>query len=137
MGIREITCRYDSELANEQGEKFHRAWELDILDTTLVLERYGSLCGWSELKLKKKEREVYRIIKLFGGEERTEYFFHRLTRVYNGDQFSFVEYITRIAEKGRFPATEKDIPAGLDFNIKDLYHENLQKILDPEALLRS
>ncbi len=136
MGIREITYRYDSTSTNENGEKLHKAWELDISNNTLVLERYGSFCGWSELKLKKKEREVYRITKLFGGEERTEYFFHRLTRAYNGDQFSFVEYITRVAEKGRFPAAEEDIPAGLDSNIRDLYRENLQKILDPETLLR-
>ncbi|MBI3190609.1 hypothetical protein HYZ41_02810 [archaeon] len=131
--MQEITSEYDTELANEEGQKLHRAWKLDVLNDILVLERYGSPCGWAELRLKKKGLEVYRIMKPWGSEERTEHFFNQPKRVYTGDQFSFVEYIAQIAGQGRFPTAEEYVRAGLDTDVEKQYRDNLQKILDTET----
>ena len=99
MSIREITSKYKTSLSNEEGQPLHRVWRLSILGNILLLERYGSFCGWSELKLKQNGAEIYRITKPWGSEERKEYFFNQLKRVYVGDQFSFIEYLTQIAKQ--------------------------------------
>jgi len=133
MGMREITSEYNTETTNEEGQKLHRIWELGVLGDILLLERYGSFCGWAELKLKKNGLEVYRIVrKPWGSEERTEYFFNHPARVYVGDLFSFVEYITQTAEHERFPSAEEHVQADLDVDIERLYSDNLQRILSIE-----
>lgn len=132
MSIREISSGSDTELTND-GQKLHQVWELGVLDDVLVLERYGSFCGWTELKLKRKGLEVYRIVKPWGSEKRTEYFFNQLTRVYIGDRLSFVEYITQIAELEKFPAAENFVQAGLKPDTERQYRDALRKILNIEV----
>ena len=107
MSIRDITSGYNLELVNEEGQQLHKVWELDALDDILLLERYGSFCGWSEIKLKKKDVEVYRIKKPWGSQERSEFFFNQPARIYVEDQFSSVEYVMQVAECGRFPSAEE------------------------------
>ena len=130
MKIREITSKYKSGIEID-GQPLHKVWRLNVLGTILFLERYGSFCGWAQLRLVKEGVEVYRITKPFGsGTERTEFFFDRQIRNYVGDQFSFVEYITSIAEQQRIPDTQEYVRAGLDVKIEEQYKEYIQRILD-------
>ena len=133
MGTREITTEYISRLTEEERKKIHRVWELKVLDDILILERYGSMCGWSELKLKKGKTTVYHLTKPFGSERRKEHFFGLPTRTYTGNQFSFVEYISIIAEQERLPLTEEFIQAGLEPRIEKQYRYYLQRIQDTPA----
>ena len=134
MVEREITSEYDTSLTNSDGQKIHRVWELIIFDQAFVFERYGSICGWAELKLKKKGLEVYRITKPWCKERRTEYFFDQQERVYWRDQFSFVEYLAYLSKNERFPTTEEFVRKGLNLNVERLYRESFQKILVMEVL---
>ncbi|GEM_PF-3386360 len=128
MGTRDITAEYTSSLTDEDREKIDQVWELICLDHLLVLERYGSMCGWSELKLKKGKLTVYNLVKHWGGIRRTEHFFGQQTRTYDGNQFSFVEYISIIAEQERFPSAQEYLQAGLDVEVEKQYRDYFQRI---------
>ncbi len=128
MGTREITAEYTSKLTDEEKEKIHKVWELGVLGDILILERYGNMCGWSELKLKKGKATVYRLTKPWGSERRKEHFFGLPTRTYEGDQFSFVEYISVIAEQEKIPPAEEFVQAGLEPRIENQYRYYLQRI---------
>jgi len=90
----------------------HRAWEISIDGQTLILKRYGSFCRWNKLTLEKGSEEVYRIqLKEhygFGDKEdlglRVEFFNDRFFRAYQGNQFSFVEYIPLMGLVNKFPS---------------------------------
>ncbi len=131
MGTREITAEYTSKLTDEEREKIHQVWELGVLGDILILERYGSMCEWSELKLKKGKVTIYNLTKLpWGSERRKEHFFGLPTRTYEGDQFSFVEYISIIAEEERVPSAEELVQTGLEPRIEKQYRYYLQRIQD-------
>lgn len=131
MGTREVSSVYRGLI--DDGQQLHRVWELDVLGNILLLERYGSMCGWNQIKLKKNGAEVYRIVKPWSCEERTEFFFNQLTRSYMGDKFSFVEYIDLIVEQERFLESQEYVQAGLDVEVEKQYRNNLQKILDAKT----
>ncbi|HLD73042.1 MAG TPA: hypothetical protein VJA23_05665 [Candidatus Nanoarchaeia archaeon] len=133
MGTRDITREYPLEFANEKGEKIHRAWELGVQGDILILERYGSMCGWSELRLKKGSVTVYKITKPWSTERRTEHFFDQPIRTYDGDQFSFVEYISVIAEQERVLSAPEYVQAGLDMEVEKQYRDYFQRIMDTKA----
>ncbi len=133
MGTRNITGEYTSSLTDEEREKIHQVWGLGVQGDILILERYGSMCGWSELRLKKGKLMVYNLVKPWGRERRTEYFFGQQTRTYDGDQFSFVEYISVIAEQERFPPAQEYLQAGLDAEVEKQYRDNFKKIMDTKA----
>jgi hypothetical protein len=133
MGIAEITNTYDGTLSIQLSDgikqQIHRVWQFDILQQVLILERYGSMCGWAELKLKKKDLECYRIEKPWGSQVRTEFFFNKQSRTYAGNQVSFVEYLNYMAEHNEFPKTSVITEMGLDSTVADEYHIQAKKIL--------
>jgi len=133
MSIKEYPICYDS--LGDDGDQLHRRWELNVMGTGLLFERYGSMCGWSQLKLKKNGAEVYRIVKPWGSEERTEFFFNQPTRTYMCNQLSFVEYLISVAEQERIPEAQEFVQAGLDAEVEKQYRKHLQKIIDTKTPL--
>lgn len=130
MGLREVTSEHRAKELSEDGLQIHRVWELSVLGSIFLLERYGSMCGWSQIKLIRGKEEVYKIVRNWGDEERREFFFGQPARAYTGNQFSFVEYIAQIAEHERLPPAEEFVQSGLDRKIEKLYRNNLQQILN-------
>ena len=133
MGTRNITAEYTSSLTDEEREKIDQVWELGVQGDILILERYGSMCGWSELRLKKGSVTVYKITKPWSTERRTEHFFDQPIRTYDGDQFSFVEYISVIAEQERVLSAPEYVQAGLDMEVEKQYRDYFQRIMDTKA----
>ncbi len=132
MITREVTSKDRTPEVVDDENQLHRVWELNVLGKVLLLERYGSMCGWSQLKLKRNGKEVYRIVKPWGEERREEFFFNQSTRVYWGNRFSFIEYIEQI--DGQIPAPGQFTQAGLSTRVERVYRDNLQKILAETSL---
>lgn len=133
MGTRNVIFKYKTGGLIDDGQQLHQVWELDVLGNILLLERYGGMCGWNQIKLKSNGAEVYRIVKPWDSEERTEFFFNQSTRSYIGDKFSFVEYIDSIAEQERFIEPQEYVQAGLDAEVEKMYRTNLQKIMNTKT----
>jgi hypothetical protein len=133
MSIREIEDNLYS-----KGKKPHIVWEINISGKILYMERFGSFCFWNYIRVRKDKTEVYKITldhKYFKNRdigERTEFFFNQPLRKYKGDQFSFIEYLSIIAEQERFPEPQEFIKIGLDIKIEKQYRKYLQDILLPK-----
>lgn len=138
MVIKEITDTLggQSNLASDNpSDELHRAWEISVDKTTVILKRYGSFCLWNKLTIEKDGVEVYRMhIKPHWdyGEDlgiRVEFFNNLFLRVYKGDRFSFIEYVGFLAQNEGFARVGELIKAGLDKSIADAYEEKAREML--------
>jgi hypothetical protein len=120
------------------SENLHRLWGIRRGNVTLLLKRYGSFCFWTKLVLEKDAEEVYRISyeRLFKGEKlldvgiRREFFFGELLREYEGNQFSFIEYIEAMHDQQDFPNKEWLVAQGLEARFAEAYHEKAKRIFE-------
>lgn len=81
-----------------------KEWEISVNGKVLVLKRWAKThCTWDKLVLERDEKEVYRIVLAHEEDIRKEFFDNTLFRKYEGNQFSFVEYITLIGLINKFP----------------------------------
>lgn len=119
MCIREIV----NHGVNWLGKKPQAVWEMDISGTTLRVERSGSLCYWTGIKIMKCAEEVYNLSR--NGEERTETFFGKPVRNYSGNRSCFIEYLASVVAK----ETGEKFRAEVDPKTEKQYHEFLRKIL--------
>lgn len=120
MHIREI-FNYG---VNQLKKQPQAVWEIDISDTTLLVERSGSMCYWTGIKIKKGGKEVYELSR--NDEKRTESFFGSQTRKYDGDKNCFIEYLAGAVAK----ETGENFKADFDPQTEKQYREFLQKILE-------
>ncbi len=77
--------------------------ELEILGCRLTQEQEG-FCLFNKIRLLREGEEVYRIERKDG--TRFEYFFEILRRQYEGDRFSFCEYLDLAEHLGSLPERE-------------------------------
>lgn len=119
MAIREI---FDHGI-NWLGKQPQALWEIDISGIALRVERYGNSCYFKGIKIKKGENEVYELSR--SGDERSEIFFGKPFRRYNGDQNCFVEFLAGVMVK----ETSEDVKVELDENTEKQYQLFLQNII--------
>ncbi len=106
------------------GKQPQALWEIDISGKTLTVERFGSSCYFTGIKIKKDRKEVYELsIK---DEERTELFFGKPFRKYSGDQNCFIEYLGMILAK----ENKENFKAELNARTEKQYQNVLQKIME-------
>ena len=120
MPIREL---FDHGI-NWFGKQPQAAWDMDVSGTTLRVERSGSKCYWTEIVVKKGENEVYKLSRNL--EERTEAFFGKPARKYDGDQNCFIEYLNKtVADE----IGDKRYKADFDPQTEKQYQDFLRKII--------
>ncbi len=120
MPIREIV----NHGVNWIGKQPQAVWEMDISGTTLRVERSGSMCYWTGIKIKKDEKEIYNLSR--NDEERTESFFGNPIRKYTGNKSCFIEYLAGAVAK----ETGESFKADFDPQTEKQYREFLRKILE-------
>ncbi len=111
-------------------DKLHREWRFSVEGIELVLKRYGTFCGWNMITLERDSSEVYQI--MHEGEIRQEFFFGEHFRQYQGDRFSFVEYIDLAAQRGTLPDTGEIISHGVESDIAEAYQKYASRMISLE-----
>lgn len=110
-------------------------WESsDIFGIPLEIERYGSMCHWNKIVIRRNCEEVYCIT--LEGEVRKEHFFGKLLRKYRGDKTCFIEYIHAVEERKGL-LTPIEALNGLNRRMERLYRENLERILYAKSKVQS
>ena len=99
--------------------ELYREWFLSVRCTAVILQRYGTFCTWDKLVLSDGRVEMYRLT--LDDERREEYFFGCFFRSYDGDQFSFIEYIQEMLLKEGFPEKTMLARKGIQPSLIDTY----------------
>jgi|SRR3989338_421575 len=111
-------------------DRLHREWNFSVEGAELLLKRYGTFCGWNRITLERGSREVYEIV--LQGETRQEFFFGEHFRQYQGNRFSFVEYIDIAAQKGTLPNREEIASHAVEPDIAEAYERYASRIISRE-----